>query len=79
MGALFRLALAGARPTLRIPPDAVSRLVIVVAKASDWGSYSRSENVVVASDYLKEPIRPDEERTQVINLCCGYKYLGTGC
>jgi glutathione synthase/RimK-type ligase-like ATP-grasp enzyme len=59
-------------------PDTMSRLVIVVEKASDWGSYSPSENVVVASDYLKEPIRTDEERTQLINLCRSYKYLGTG-
>ncbi len=56
----------------------MSRLVIVVEKASDWGSYSPSEKVVLASDYLKETIRPDEERTQVINLCRNYKYLGAG-
>ncbi|GMU42924.1 MAG: RimK family protein [Xanthomonadales bacterium] len=56
----------------------MSRLVIVVEKASDWGSYYPSDNVVTAMDYLKEPIRSDEERTQVINLCRSYKYLGTG-
>jgi len=56
----------------------MSRLVIVVEKASDWGSYHPSDNVVTAKDYLKEPIRTDEERTQVINLCRSYKYLGTG-
>ena len=56
----------------------MSRLVIVVEKASDWGSYSPSDNVVTAMDYLKEPIRSDEERTQVINLCRSYKYLGAG-
>ncbi len=56
----------------------MSRLVIVVEKASDWGSYYPSDNVVTAMEYLKEPIRPDEERTQVINLCRSYKYLGTG-
>ncbi|MCB1612839.1 MAG: RimK family protein [Xanthomonadales bacterium] len=56
----------------------MSRLVIVVEKASDWGSYHPSDNVVTAMDYLKEPIRPDEERTQVINLCRSYKYLGAG-
>ena len=56
----------------------MSRLVIVVEKASDWSSYSPSDNVVTAKDYLKEAIRSDEERTQVINLCRSYKYLGTG-
>lgn len=56
----------------------MSRLVIVVEKASDWGSYHPSENVITAMEYLKEPIRPDEERTQVINLCRSYKYLGAG-
>ena len=56
----------------------MSRLVIVVEKASDWGSYYPSDNVVTAKDYLKEAIRTDEERTQVINLCRSYKYLGIG-
>src|SRR3569623_685203 len=56
----------------------MSRLIIVVEKASDWGSYYPSENVVTAVDYLKEPLREDDERTQVINLCRSYKYLGTG-
>ena len=31
----------------------MSRLVIVVEKASDWGSYYPSDNVVTAMDYLK--------------------------
>lgn len=56
----------------------MSRLIIVVEKASDWGSYYPSDNVVTAMEYLKEPIRSDEERTQVINLCRSYKYLGAG-
>ena len=56
----------------------MSRLVIVVEKASDWGSYYPSDNVVTAQDYLKEPVGADDERTQVINLCRSYKYLGTG-
>jgi hypothetical protein len=41
----------------------MSRLVIVVEKASDWGSYYPSDNVVTAQDYLKEPIGADDERT----------------
>jgi len=56
----------------------MSRLVIVVERASDWGSYYPSDNVVAAQDYLKEPIERDEERVQVINLCRSYKYLGIG-
>jgi glutathione synthase/RimK-type ligase-like ATP-grasp enzyme len=56
----------------------MSRLVIVVEKASDWGSYYPSDNVVAATDYLRESLSADEERTQVINLCRSYKYLGTG-
>ncbi len=56
----------------------MSRLVIVVEKASDWGSYYPSDNVVTAKDYLRESLATDEERTQVINLCRSYKYLGTG-
>ena len=56
----------------------MSRLVIVVEKASDWGSYYPSDNVVAAQDYLKETISAEEERVQVINLCRSYKYLGIG-
>jgi glutathione synthase/RimK-type ligase-like ATP-grasp enzyme len=56
----------------------MSRLVIVVEKASDWGSYYPSDNVVAAQDYLKEAISVEDERVQVINLCRSYKYLGVG-
>lgn len=57
----------------------MSRLVIVVEKASDWGSFYPSENIVAAVDYLKQPLGGGEgERTQVINLCRSYKYLGLG-
>jgi glutathione synthase/RimK-type ligase-like ATP-grasp enzyme len=57
----------------------MSRLVIVVEKLSDWGAFYPSDNVISAIDYLKQPIAArDEERTQVINLCRSYKYLGTG-
>ena len=34
----------------------MSRLVIVVEKASDWGSYYPSADVVSAMDYLREPV-----------------------
>jgi glutathione synthase/RimK-type ligase-like ATP-grasp enzyme len=57
---------------------AMTRLVIVVEKASDWGSYYPSVDVMSAMDYLREPVGSDDERTHVINLCRSYKYLGTG-
>ncbi|MBD8881649.1 MULTISPECIES: RimK family protein [Rhodanobacter] len=56
----------------------MARLVIVVEKASDWGVYYPSADVVTAADYLREPVGSDDERTHVINLCRSYKYLGTG-
>lgn len=56
----------------------MSRLVIVVEKLSDWGSYYPSENVVTALDYLKRSASDAEERVQVINLCRSFKYLGLG-
>ncbi len=55
----------------------MSRLVIVVEKASDWGAYYPSDNVMSAAEYLREPLG-SEGRTHVINLCRSYKYLGTG-
>ncbi len=58
--------------------DDMTRLVIVVEKASDWGSYYPSADVVTAMDYLREPVGRDDERTHVINLCRSYKYLGAG-
>lgn len=68
---------AGMRKQTNAGKNAMSRLVIVVEKASDWGSYYPSDNVVSAMDYLREPVGGDE-RTHVINLCRNYKYLGTG-
>jgi len=56
----------------------MTRLVIVVEKASDWSSYYPSVDVVTAMEYLREPVGVDDERTHVINLCRSYKYLGTG-
>jgi glutathione synthase/RimK-type ligase-like ATP-grasp enzyme len=57
----------------------MSRLVIVVEKPTDWASYHPSAHVVAAIDYLKQPVgERDEPRTQVINLCRSYKYLGLG-
>ena len=56
----------------------MSRLVIVVEKPSDWGAFYPSDNVVAAADYLRGEVAAEGERTQVINLCRSYKYMGTG-
>jgi glutathione synthase/RimK-type ligase-like ATP-grasp enzyme len=56
----------------------MTRLVIVVEKASDWSSYYPSVDVMSAMDYLRKPVGSDDERTHVINLCRSYKYLGAG-
>lgn len=55
----------------------MSRLLIVVEKASDWSAYHPSANVITALDYLKQPLEGGE-RTHVINLCRSFKYLGLG-
>jgi glutathione synthase/RimK-type ligase-like ATP-grasp enzyme len=56
----------------------MTRLVVVVEKASDWSSYYPSVDVMSAMDYLRSPAIVENERTHVINLCRSYKYLGTG-
>ncbi len=56
----------------------MTRLVIVVEKVADWGSYYPSADVMGAMDYLRLPALRDDERTHVLNLCRSYKYLGTG-
>jgi hypothetical protein len=43
-------------PQLLHLSGAMTRLVIVVEKASDWGSYYPSVDVVSAMDYLREPV-----------------------
>ncbi len=57
----------------------MSRLYIVVERPADWGAFFPSDDVITARDYLRLPIVGDDvERTQVINLCRNYKYLGVG-
>jgi glutathione synthase/RimK-type ligase-like ATP-grasp enzyme len=56
----------------------MTRLVVVVERASDWSSYYPSVDVMSAMDYLRSPAIVENERTHVINLCRSYKYLGTG-
>lgn len=54
-----------------------NRLLIIVERKEDWASYLPSESLMLAQDYLE---RSDDMpgRTQVINLCRNYKYLGQG-
>ncbi len=54
-----------------------SQLLILVERKEDWASYLPSESLMLAQDYLEHS---DDlpGRTQVINLCRNYKYLGQG-
>lgn len=62
------------------PPStrrAGSRLLILVERKEDWASYLPSESLMLAQDYL-EHSDDAPGRTQVLNLCRNYKYLGQG-
>lgn len=52
------------------------KLKIVIENPSDWEGFYPSEDVVLARDYLAQPV--DKERYRVINLCNQYSYLSTG-
>ena len=54
----------------------MAELKIVVEKSSDWGGLYPSADVVLAQDYLTQPV--SSERARVINLCRQYDYLSTG-
>ncbi|TWD52253.1 RimK family protein [Pseudomonas sp. SJZ131] len=54
-----------------------SQLLILVERKEDWASYLPSESLMLAQDYL-EHSDDFAGRTQVINLCRNYKYLGQG-
>ena len=56
-----------------------SQLVIIVERKEDWASYIPCEDVMTAQEYLEKTLGSDfSKRTQVINLCRNYKYLGYG-
>lgn len=61
---------------LSIKPSG-SRLLILVERKDDWADYLPSESLMLAQDYL-EHSDDFPHRTQVINLCRNYKYLGQG-
>ncbi|HEY7886177.1 MAG TPA: RimK family protein [Cellvibrionaceae bacterium] len=54
----------------------MAELKIIVEKASDWAGLYPSADMVLAQDYLTEPL--SDERARVINLCRQYDYLSTG-
>ena len=62
-------------PPSRTPSG--SRLLILVERKEDWADYLPSESLMLAQDYL-EHSDDFPHRTQVINLCRHYKYLGQG-
>ncbi|MFK3799989.1 RimK family protein [Pseudomonas sp. NPDC088444] len=59
------------------PHPSGSRLLILVERKEDWADYLPSESLMLAQDYL-EHSDDFPPRTQVINLCRHYKYLGQG-
>ena len=54
----------------------MTRLKIIIERHSDWAAFFPSADVVLARDYLVEPL--GKERFRVINLCRQYTYLSTG-
>ncbi|MDN4501617.1 RimK family protein [Alteromonadaceae bacterium BrNp21-10] len=54
----------------------MTQLKIVIESAADWAAYYPSDNVILAKDYLAQPV--SKERFKVINLCRQYNYLSTG-
>lgn len=59
------------------PKSSGNRLLILVERKEDWADYLPSESLMLAHDYL-EHSDDVASRTQVINLCRNYKYLGQG-
>lgn len=53
-------------------------LYIVVDRLEDWAPYYPSSDLVAVEVYLTLPESKKTEKTQVINLCRDYDYLGTG-
>jgi glutathione synthase/RimK-type ligase-like ATP-grasp enzyme len=54
----------------------MTQLKIIIEKSSDWAAFFPSADVILAEDYLVEPLA--KERYRVINLCRQYNYLSTG-
>lgn len=56
----------------------MTKLLIVVENKKDWSSYHPSTDLITVEDYLTQSGEYDALRTQVINLCRGFKYLSNG-
>jgi glutathione synthase/RimK-type ligase-like ATP-grasp enzyme len=56
----------------------MTQVYIVIEDAKDWKPYYPSAQVVTAQEYLFGEHSNAPPRSQVINLCRGYKYLSTG-
>ncbi len=54
----------------------MTQLKILIENASDWAAFYPSEDVILAQDYLAQPV--SKERYKVINLCRQYSYQSTG-
>ncbi len=52
------------------------KLKIIVENTADWEGLYPSDDVILADDYLAQPV--DKERYRIINLCNQYSYLSTG-
>jgi len=51
---------------------------VVVENLDDWQPYYPSQDVITFDEYLERGASLEGKRVRVINLCRGYRYLGTG-
>lgn len=56
----------------------MSAFFVVVQDPGDWQPYYPSQDVISFDDYLQKSASMRDKRVRVINLCRGYRYLGTG-
>lgn len=56
----------------------MSQTLIVVDDMQDWAPFYPSEQVISFKDYLDGGHFQSRERTRIINLCRGYRYLADG-
>ena len=54
------------------------RTLVIVSKAGDWPLEIPGVEVVLARDYLVDPIWVNERSVRVFNLCRSYRYQSTG-
>lgn len=56
----------------------MSQTLIVVDDMKDWVPYYPSRQVITFKDYLEGGYPKSNQRTRIINLCKGYRYLADG-